>query len=200
MHMPKGVYRNGAFAWSDTAVNMLKEYSGRISCAEIAKMINRELGSQLTRNAVLGKQHRMGLCTRTSNVVKVRKPRNMQRENELARDRYKKTMVSTPSLNRHIDRLKDKAAKDTSEFGKTFTQVFTQGRATMVPFAQRGERQCSWPVQGDGPNLMCCGEVTSLGKAYCVAHISLARPHTPTPNFGFGAMKRGGKPSGLRYR
>jgi GcrA cell cycle regulator len=53
--------------------------------------------------------------------------------------------------------------------------------STPVPLVFREARQCAWPVDGQGADLMACGEPVQTGSSYCGAHHRMAWIPLKTP-------------------
>jgi GcrA cell cycle regulator len=63
--------------WSDAAIAILRaRWAEGFSASQIATMIEREAGQRCTRNAVIGKMHRLGLAGRASHVRSAKTIRN----------------------------------------------------------------------------------------------------------------------------
>ena len=145
--------------WTDERVELLKKlWSDGLSASQIAG----ELGG-ITRNAVIGKVHRLGLSGRakapSSSVPRQRKPRApsmfraprpmMRGNTALAHaPAYDYDMVPEPEYVENV-----------------------------IPIGQRctllelNEEKCHWPVGDPGqPDFYFCGGKTNVGTPYCGYH------------------------------
>ncbi len=158
-------------SWTEQKIQMLKDMWGHgYSASEIAK----HLGG-LSRNAVIGKAHRLKLSSRPSPI---------KREDEIAgglatqggstvptmKSTRKRVMlrplpvVPTPST------VKAPASKDSyRSFDSTIKR--TEG----IAVTKAGERHCRWPV-GDprSPDFRFCGCNAYEGMPYCIDHARVA--------------------------
>lgn len=157
-------------AWTEQQIQTLKKMWGNgFSASDIAK----SLGGGITRNAVIGKAHRLKLSvgagaqrqvpeapSKTAGVVmttitKVSKKRAMLRS--LPPVQTGETVVR-PVLREPIHRPIDMIKR-------------TEG----IPVTKAGERHCRWPI-GDprSPEFRFCGCDTHEGLPYCVDHARIA--------------------------
>lgn len=157
--------------WTDQQIETLKKMWGNgYSANDIAK----NLGGGVTRNAVIGKAHRLKLSagaassrpaveppSKTAGVVmttinKVSKRRAMLRSLPPVQPSEmpaRTTMIREPML-RPIDVAK---------------------RSEGIPVTKAGERHCRWPI-GDprSPDFRFCGCETHEGLPYCAHHARVA--------------------------
>lgn len=149
-------------AWTDDRVEKLKKlWAEGLSASQIAK----ELGG-VTRNAVIGKVHRLGLSGRATpsrpprRVVKTSRPRPAVRPARPATPAVAEGPNVTP-----MPRPQPLPAVDT-------TPLPDGDFATVLTLS---DRVCKWPV-GD-PNskeFRFCGRKTKPGSVYCEAHAEMA--------------------------
>ncbi len=144
--------RSKDMAWTDERVELLKKlWSDGLSASQIA---NRMGG--VTRNAVIGKVHRLGLSGRAT-------PAKPQRG-----------CASVPSLSvspltEEADDLEPLAAEP------EFIAPATLSEGDMTTVATLTNRMCKWPI-GDptSDDFHFCGQPTPAGKSYCAYHARLA--------------------------
>lgn len=125
-------------AWTDDRVEKLRElWDKGLSASQIAK----ELAEGVTRNAVIGKAHRMGLASRPSPVKADPAKRAAATSKKKAAPTNKKEKVkSTPS----------------------------SGKVTILDLT---ESMCKWPIGHPGePNFHFCGKPSQPTFPYCAAH------------------------------
>jgi hypothetical protein len=114
--------------WDEASKAALKELDAEgLSGAEMADKLSEKFGTPITRNAVIGARHRWSLH---SSERKVRPPR------------VKKVHRSPIQPQRRR---------------KNGTQVPRPPLTYAIPFVDRAPGQCSFPVDGAGINMLCCG-------------------------------------------
>ncbi|MBI1391282.1 MAG: global cell cycle regulator GcrA-like protein [Alphaproteobacteria bacterium] len=139
-------------AWTDERVELLKRYwSEGLSASQIAG----KMGG-VTRNAVIGKVHRLGLSGRAT-------PAQPKRGCDIG---AAPAVVNEPAAPRTFDLEAAEAdfIAPTSIDDGDFMTVATMKR-----------NSCKWPV-GDpaSDDFHFCGDSTGPGKPYCAYHASLA--------------------------
>ena len=140
--------------WTEERVELLKKlWLEGLSASQIAGV----LGEGVTRNAVIGKVHRLGLSGRaktpSSSVPRVRKPRTTGMR---PRMRYHGNNALAPQYDYEQD---------------------LDPLANVVPIGPRisilelSENTCRWPI-GDPltPDFYFCGQHSEEGKPYCDFH------------------------------
>ncbi|HEY6993135.1 MAG TPA: GcrA family cell cycle regulator [Xanthobacteraceae bacterium] len=149
--------------WTDERVETLKKlWSEGLSASQIAA----ELGG-VTRNAVIGKVHRLGLSGRakspTSAAPRPRKPRSSH--THLLR-------VSRPSV-RGNTALAHAYEVEVEPEPELSDNVIPLGqRRTLL---QLTEETCRWPIGDPGqPDFFFCGGRTVSGLPYCAYHSRVA--------------------------
>jgi GcrA cell cycle regulator len=185
-------------AWSDERVAVLKKmWLEGSSASEIAKVLG-----NITRNAVIGKVHRLGLSNRdtnvsksgaitskvTKNVKRGRPPKKIDKEvkkrgrpqklkeprdfPEITDDKNK-SATSIGDETRSSD-SKLKVVSDLSE--ETLKNLLkVEMKAKKISLMELTERTCKWPI-GDPATetFWFCGHESEPGKPYCKTHISIA--------------------------
>ena len=184
-------------AWSDERVAVLKKmWLDGNSASEIAK----ELGN-ITRNAVIGKVHRLGLSNRETNVskaggnanktikgVKRGRPPKLSKEpkkrgrpqkikeskdsNDIYTERGKPINVSG-ATGRTNDSKLEVVSDLSAETLKDLLKV--EMKSKKISLMDLTERTCKWPI-GDPATeeFWFCGHEAEQGKPYCKTHISIA--------------------------
>ena len=130
-------------AWTEERVEVLKTlWNEGLSASQIAG----RLGG-VTRNAVIGKVHRLGLSGRAAPA----KPKAVKPD-------------PAPEPARTPVRPRPSVQMDPATWG--------EGRATVTTI---GANDCKWPI-GDpaGADFHFCGQGAAGGKPYCAYHSSLA--------------------------
>ena len=143
-------------AWSDDRVTTLsKLWLDGLSASQIAK----QLGG-VTRNAVIGKVHRLGLSGRGAPSAPTRAPR-------LAAPRHRRPVRAALPAEHPLRAVSLRP-----------TMPATEGSGLVDNLVQLGAHACKWPI-GDpkSPGFSFCGRRTD-GR-YCEAHERLGvRPGT----------------------
>jgi len=172
-------------AWTDERVKTLKRMwmEGR-SASQIAKELQ-----EVTRNAVIGKVHRLGLSNRSTGGDT--KPNNSQKISPPQKTAPKSvtldntTETEKPHPFRPIPRPKliitagqplppQPSANEVSpEALATVKEI--EKKAKKLSVMELTERTCKWPV-GDPAteNFWFCGLPAQTGKPYCEAHVGVA--------------------------
>src|SRR5688500_11471391 len=154
--------------WTDERVEILKKlWQDGLSASQIAA----ELGG-VTRNAVIGKVHRLGLSGRGQPTTSIKRQRRAQAG--VQRPRTRQTVT--------FGNLALQASMEA--FAETEVQP---RRNVVVPIAKRltiemlTERTCKWPIGDPGDeDFHFCGHDSLEGVPYCEYHAGVAY-QTPEP-------------------
>lgn len=141
-----------------------------LSASQIGRMINKVFGTTYSRNAVIGKLHRLGLCGGESGDEK---RRNSGTDGALAW-----RLTSLQARGELGKRHKDVSLSDTEN------PTTTIDKAT--------SNQCRWPCGKPSPDMPICGQPTLPGQSYCQKHYDLA--YTPV-----GAVNLNGSGASLSF-
>jgi GcrA cell cycle regulator len=146
--------------WNDERVELLKRlWSEGLSASQIAG----ELGG-ITRNAVIGKVHRLGLSGRakapSSSVPRPRKPRAASQMFRPARPMVRGNTALAAQPNYDYD------VEPEVEFVENVIPIGQ--RCTLL---ELNDEKCHWPVGDPGqPDFYFCGGKTNTGTPYCGYH------------------------------
>ncbi|MFS2318560.1 GcrA family cell cycle regulator [Maricaulis sp. D1M11] len=150
-------------AWTDERVEQLKKlWSEGLSASQIAK----QLGG-VTRNAVIGKVHRLGLSGRAT------PSRPARRTTKPSRPRTA-TPAASPTARAPAARQAPQApAPSAAPQAPVEPAVLPSGEFATVLTLR--DCMCKWPI-GDpsSANFRFCGRKTEAGEAYCEAHAHMA--------------------------
>ena len=168
-------------SWTDERVELLKKmWTEGQSASQIAK----ELGG-VTRNAVIGKVHRLGLSNRAgaaSTPAPEKKPAKAKADSKPAAkkapaERVVAVTVTAPRKpivpagqplppQPSANEISPEALAKVSEVEKT---------AKKISLMELTERTCKWPI-GDPAteDFWFCGLSVQQGKPYCEAHVGVA--------------------------
>jgi len=147
-------------SWTDERVSLLKKLWGEgHTAAEIAK----QLGG-VTRNAVIGKAHRLKLSNRVSPIQQNKKPANKNIERKPARK--SPTVVSSSSHN--VSSVSSVIAKDEQA-------AHSNKSGELYSLMDLKPRMCRWPC-GDPKHddFGFCGDSAMPGIPYCEKHAKMA--------------------------
>ena len=133
-------------SWNDSNVARLKElWDQGLPPAQIGKLLG------FTKNAVVGKAHRIGLERRPSPI----------RRTAVKPDRKKARSPIIPKLN--------------FEATKEETKQQTFQPAVINPFTSNTKRGCEWPEgHPDESDFKFCGKDRFEDKPYCLDHCAVA--------------------------
>ena len=184
-------------AWNDERVAILRKmWLEGNSASAIAK----ELGN-ITRNAVIGKVHRLGLSNRDTNISKSgatptktiksakrgRPPKVNQETKKRGRPQKPKGPSAirdkineddqsiSPSANSKLSRESNlEVVSDLSE--ETIKNLLKEEmKSKKISLMELTERTCKWPIGDPATDTFWfCGHESEPGKPYCKTHISIA--------------------------
>ena len=184
-------------AWSEERVAVLKKmWLDGNSASEIAK----ELGN-ITRNAVIGKVHRLGLSNRDTNAAKagssgspnvksvkrgrppkvLNEPKKRGRPQKIKEHRdlpetsasKGKTIMASGASKRSNDNKLEVVSDLSEETLKTLHKV--EMKSKKISLMELTERTCKWPIGDPATDAFWfCGHEAEPGKPYCKTHISIA--------------------------
>lgn len=154
-------------SWTDERVDLLRKlWTDGLSASQIAA----ELSNGITRNAVIGKVHRLGLSGR----VKTNAPA------AAARPRVQAPRVAKPVQSRPMTAVRGNTVMVIE--ARTFEAPAPRPvEEVVVPICERvtimelREGMCRWPL-GDPstPDFRYCGGRSDIAATYCAAHARMA--------------------------
>ena len=162
-------------SWTDERVELLKKlWTEGLSASQIAG----RLGNGVTRNAVIGKVHRLNLSGRVQQqrVAQPRQPRK-QHEPSLA-PRAGGSMPSMPTagssalkpMMRAETHIRPAAIPEPQPL--RLVDLPKDGRVTILHLS---DKTCKWPIGDPGSEEFCfCGHGPREGSPYCEYHARLA--------------------------
>ena len=148
--------------WTEQRIEMLRKLWGQ---GQTASQIATLLGG-VTRNAVIGKAHRLGLTGRPSPIKREGTEAAAPRRKPAAQ-RRQQPAVEAPRYSAPAPEMTETRPEP----------VVAQTKAPSAPrvAAQAGSKSCSWPV-GDPkqPGFHFCGDAAEAGRPYCAHHCGIA--------------------------
>jgi GcrA cell cycle regulator len=176
--LPSRVKVTRGDSWTPERVEKLKVLYAE---GQSANAIARAIGGGLSRNAVIGKIHRMGLQRPMEADHRPRQPRRAPRprfqpialpagkEASKPFDRQRQSKIARPPALPVVDLPPSEAFKP------------LEG-VTPVRLKAARDRDCRWPIDGPGRGLdqLYCGAEVPIGTTWCPTHfvMSRARRHT----------------------
>ncbi|MEW5420485.1 GcrA family cell cycle regulator [Amorphus sp. 3PC139-8] len=176
-------------SWTDERVSLLQKlWSEGLSASQIAT----QLGG-VSRNAVIGKIHRLGLSGRAKTAAQPR-PRKQRPATSKPTPRVAAGGSgggsggggNAATVARATRVVGNTALKLVVE-SEVATQPAPVGQADVVPFGERktlmelNEHTCRWPMGDPGSSdFAFCGRESTPGQPYCSAHARVA--YQPVPD------------------
>ena len=161
-------------SWTDERVERLKSlWSEGLSASQIAA----ELGG-VTRNAVIGKVHRLGLSGRAKPQSQAARPAQAPRS-KTAAPSARPPSVPGARPNRPVT-IGNVALKPTEAAEPAPRAVTAPVEAEPVVFEKvtilhLNENTCKWPIGDPGrPDFFFCGRKSDAGIPYCQHHARIA--------------------------
>lgn len=172
-------------SWTDERVEKLKElWAEGMSASQIAKTIG-----GVTRNAVIGKVHRLGLSNRGGPAADEAKPEPAAKPAAAATPVPEPAAAPSPAEEpaaAPVARRSPPAIRDATqprapgaptpeEEAARATLAEIEKIARRVDLLELTERTCKWPI-GDptDDDFAFCGLATVPGKPYCAHHVAVA--------------------------
>jgi GcrA cell cycle regulator len=169
-------------SWTDERIALLKKmWKEGKSAADIAKT----LAKGVTRNAVIGKAHRMGLSNRPSPIKKGEKDdapapvKQIAKKDPPKKDPPKKEVAAKPAAKKLVPPVvvsgvkHNPLAREIAEPRKFEKEAIPEGGG--VALIDLTERMCRWPI-GDPreDDFTFCGRGIRAGTPYCPDHAGAA--------------------------
>lgn len=149
--------------WTADRVEILKtEWLAGRSCSQIA----RTLGGGITRNAVIGKVHRLKLDLRRQKPAPPRteRPRPDQPPRKVA-------AFNVPRAHKRVKPPLPDALDGITAGSKPMPDIIVDHDIVGIPLIELTDKTCKWPI-GDPlePGFRFCGHQSEEGKPYCERH------------------------------
>ncbi|MGI9392317.1 MAG: GcrA family cell cycle regulator [Parvibaculales bacterium] len=148
-------------AWTEDRVAQLKRlWMEGLSASQIAT----EMGGGISRNAVIGKVHRLGLSGRSN-------------RNTVSTPKIKTAAVKPEKKEKRAYRRKagfsENSRSDDIGFGLT-EEKQEEPSPQNVTLLHLKSRQCRWPIEGEDGSLYFCGKAAKDKLPYCEKHAEIA--------------------------
>lgn len=174
-------------SWTDDRVELLKKMWGE---GQSASQIAKELGG-VTRNAVIGKVHRLGLSNRATSSTAAKTDTKPKVAKAPAKPKVEpKTEPAIKPVDPNLPRPNLPARKQIIPAGQPLppqpsaNEISPEAlakvneiekKAKKLTLMELTERTCKWPV-GDPAteDFWFCGLTVQQGKPYCEAHVGVA--------------------------
>lgn len=150
------------------------EWTAGTVCSAIARILNQRHGTQFTKNAIIGRVHRLKLrLRRIAGISMVPRrmngtgPRKYTRRAALAESPHR---VAFPSS--HRPKLRRFAPAESRTIAEPMTTIVPQV-CEPVSILNIGSNQCRAIVGGQGIETMFCAAPTVAGGSWCIAHRAL---------------------------
>jgi GcrA cell cycle regulator len=158
--------------WTEVNENLLTEmWAAGYSSRSIAEFL------QTTRNAIIGKAHRLKLPVPDYKlpvpVMAGARREHTRRPNPEPQRKPSKPMPHKPNLSELPAAPVLRRTLSPNHF------IIENGRVqdlpnehpfSEVPFLKRKRRQCAWPTSGSGTEMWCCGAKAMGKESYCADH------------------------------
>ncbi len=180
-------------SWTDERVEVLKKMWGE---GQSASQIAKELGG-VTRNAVIGKVHRLGLSNRAARAEAAPKEKPAAAAKPAAAPKPKPAAAPKPAAQPAAAAAAAPAPKPNLPIRKAIVPAGqplppqpsaneispealakvseVEKKSKKISLMELTERTCKWPV-GDPStdDFWFCGLPSQTGKPYCEAHVGVA--------------------------
>lgn len=163
--------------WTDEIVARLRElWEQGLSTAEIGRQLN------VTKNAVVGKAHRLGLEARPSPIRKVRNKKDDQSKSEAHIAHGSEQKKDKKSKNAKVDSegnatndIKNNGVIEKSEGKAKKLKKLEFISPNELPSYRKSNSECCWPIGDPGEkDFHFCKAPVVSGKPYCLEHVQIA--------------------------
>jgi len=155
--------------WTEQKIQMLKDLWGHHSASEIAEQIG-----GLTRNAVIGKAHRLKLSVQKA-AENGGIPLQRLSGNSASIKSQRKRVMMRPLPVIPAPTTVPRQAPPARDIFRSLDGIGGATRSEGIAVTKAGDRHCRWPV-GDprSPDFRFCGCTAHEGLPYCVDHARVA--------------------------
>lgn len=165
--------------WTDKKIEKLKKlWEKGLSTAEIGKKLD------FSKNAIVGKVHRLGLSNRTS-PIKTSSKTTKKNTEVLSETKVKNTTKKTL---KPVEAPLKTAKKETPHIAKNesvkVSKVSLKNKKTTAGLSllELTSDLCCWPIDDiNSENFHFCGKKVFKNKPYCLEHCAIAYTNSATP-------------------
>lgn len=166
--------------WTDEIVARLRElWEQGLSTAEIGRQLN------VTKNAVVGKAHRLGLEGRPSPIRKAVSKKDKltetpkQKTSLVEKDEHKKQVKKVkqdkPSKSEEVINIKTEEVVEKTIVKNKKTKKLEFISPDELPSYRKSNSECCWPIGDPGEKgFHFCKAPVVPGKPYCLEHVQVA--------------------------
>lgn len=163
--------------WTDEIVTRLRVlWEQGLSTAEIGRQLN------VTKNAVVGKAHRLGLEGRPSPIRKVvsKKEKQAGEKKQEGSDLGKESGKKVPKKSRTDSAVDPKTSKQDEPVEKIEAKAKKPKKLEFIslnelPSYRKSNSECCWPIGNPGEkDFHFCKQPVVPGKPYCLKHVQVA--------------------------
>lgn len=153
---------------SEMVEHLTTRWREQTSATELAHELSGMAGRAVTRNAVLGKVHRLGLTGAGAKPHHTR-PEHDKRERAVAAPVSVSVQPAAAStFMARLEAVKIEPSPEPPSWAVGGVPMFPEGPAALPMTA------CRWPLWGETRTGMVCGATCKDGKPYCAAHCKIA--------------------------
>ncbi len=134
-------------------------------------------GLGTTRNAIIGKVHRLALPNPEKKlaifVASHRISEHTRNIGSKPREPYNRPQPHKPEAPEFLPSHRLRPTQSPFVFVRETGRVRDLPKEyprTEILFIKRKSRQCAWPTSGNGIEMWCCGAQTLLSESYCADH------------------------------
>jgi GcrA cell cycle regulator len=147
------------FCWTDEISADLKEmWAQGMSAAQVGAVLG------ISRNAVIGKVHRMGL----------------EKRGQTGPNGGRLPAIPRPRVRRHKLRRTPNPKQFIWEVGEPLTEQVHELLGPLVSFDMLEKHHCRWPITGENGQTFYCGVQHLEGYPYCRTHCRLSYVRAPS--------------------
>jgi len=160
-------------AWTDERIALLtKLWTDGLTASQIATA----LGEATTRNAVIGKAHRLGLSGRPSPVRVPRPARSTVARPSKPRPLNNPERI--PLMTKQTEAMRVRAAEPPARQIIPMAEIPLGPSVTLLKVT---DKMCKWPIGHPGDDgFRFCGGLSREGSPYCEGHAQMA--YQPLPS------------------
>lgn len=175
MNMELSDQGGAKLSWTEDRVDLLKKMWGEgLSASQIAA----RLGNGVTRNAVIGKVHRLNLSGRAASprTVAPRPPRTKLSEpSHPGRPNAAPSMPRTGATALKTNPRPEMTPRLAPLAEPTPLRIASTSKTSNITILHLSDKTCRWPIGDPGAEDFCfCGHSPREGSPYCAYHARIA--------------------------